>query len=523
MEEEERIENIAEDMAESSEEETADLEEEIKCTFCLVPLSSADLRCCGCDRILVHAACVRRRIDCDDWRCSRCRDREIVTEMRFNEQRWDEKVFKNLMRVEPWADEGLLIKLRTGEAPGTKIERKNICAKARRYRLNEKNTLFAQKKTKDGMEEMICLHPHQRYDWVLSIHENEAQHFAAKRTLAALHNAKLDWHGISRDVGMIVQTCEICQLDRPVMVPPMSIKPTITTTPFERVAVDLTYTRLPQNQDPPYIGLLNFVDHFTKWIHCYPVFNQSAAEMAPCFLKFLADHQQRIEFTTDGGNEFLGEVQSILDQYGLKCIKTPEGSPQANGLVERANGTICGALRRMMQSERTPRNWAIHLDAVVRAYRSMPQDSTGVSPHELLYAQKPVISHSLLPPPSFETEPTVADLSGHVARLAAKLTPLYQRRNQNVEIASARQVRAFERRRGTAGAAIVYRVGDIVAVRGSRRAGKFTPRWRNGFKIKALGERGQHSVTLIVPERETEKLIYRNVHDIKRLNRHYRG
>jgi hypothetical protein len=267
----------------------------------------------------------------------------------------------------------------------------------------------------------------------------------------------------------------------------------------------------------------DFFDHFTKWIHCYPVLNQSAAEMAPCFLKFLADHQQRIEFTSDGGNEFLGNVQAILDQYGLKCIKTPEGSPQANGLVERANGTICGALRRMMQSEKTPRNWAIHLDTVVRAYRSMPQDSTRISPHELLYAQKPVISHSLLAPPIFETTPTVTDLAGHVARLAAKLTPLYQRRNHNVEIAIDRQVRAFERRRGTAGAAIVYRIGDIVAVRGSRRAGKFTPRWKNGFKIKALAERGRHSVTLIVPERETEKLIYRNVHDIKRLNYHYRG
>jgi hypothetical protein len=244
--------------------------------------------------------------------------------------------------------------------------------------------------------------------------------------------------------------------------------------------------------------------------------------MAPCFLKFLADHQQRIEFTSDGGNEFLGEVQSILDQYGLKCIKTPEGSPQANGLVERANATICGALRKMMQSENTPNDWAIHLDTVVRAYRSMPQDSTGISPHELLYAQKPIISHSLLSPPVFDVTPSVQDLAGHVAKMAAKLTPLYLRRNRNAEIASARQMRHFERRRGSSGAAIVYRIGDIVAVRGSKRAGKFTPRWRNGFKIKALAERGRHSVTLIVPEKDTEKLIYRNVHDIKRLDqRHY--
>jgi hypothetical protein len=511
------------EMAEESEDETMDLQQEIVCTFCLIPLSIQDLRCASCEKIVVHAACVRRKRDCADWKCRDCRDRDIVTEMRFNEQRWDAQVLKNLLKVEPWADENLLIKLRTGEAPGNKAERKNVCAKAKRYRLNEKNTLFAMKKTKEGIVEMINLHPHQRYDWVLSIHEKEAQHFATKRTLAALHNAKLDWHGISRDADMIVKTCEICQLDRPVTIPPMSIKPTVTTTPFERVAVDLTYTRLPQNQDPPYIGLLNFVDHFTKWIHCYPVLNRSAGEMAPCFLKFLSDHQQRIEFTSDGGNEFLGEVQSILDQYGLKCIKTPEGSPQANGLVERANGTICGALRRMMQAEGTPGNWFVHLDAVVRAYRSMPQDSTGISPHELLYAQKPIISHSLLAPPIFDESPTTGDLAGHVAKLAAKFTPLYLRRNKNVEIATARQVRHFERRRGNSGTAIVYRIGDIVAVRGSRRAGKFTPKWKNGFKVKALAERGRYSVTLIVPDRENEKLIYRNIHDIKRLDRHYHG
>jgi hypothetical protein len=419
---------------------------------------------------------VKRSSGCEDWKCKDCRDRDIVTEMRFNEQRWDPQVFKNLVKNEPWADEDLSVKLRTGEAPGDKIQRKNTCAKAKRYRLDEKNTLFAKKKTKEGIREMICLHPHQRYDWVLSIHEKEAQHFAAKKTLAALHNAGLDWHGTSRDAGMIVKTCEICQLDRPVMVAPMSIRPTVTNTPFERVAVDLTYTRLPQHEDPRYIGLLKFVDHFTKWIHWYPVLNRSASEMAPCFLKFLADYQQRIEFTTDGGQEFFGEVQSILDQYGLKCIKTPEGSPQANGLVERANGMICGALRKMMQSEKTPRNWAMHLDTAVRAYRSMPQDNTGISPHELLYAQKHVVSHALLPPPVFEEVPSVRDLSGHVARLAAKLTPIYLRRNRDVEVAVNRQVRHFERRRGSSGAAIRYRVGDIVAIRGSRRVGKCIPR-----------------------------------------------
>ena len=56
-----------------------------------------------------------------------------------------------------------------------------------------------------------------------------------------------------------------------------------------------------------------------------------------------------------------------------------------NGLVEKFNGTLKGMLKRLCSEQ--PKQWNRYINALLFAYREVPQASTGLSPFELLYGR----------------------------------------------------------------------------------------------------------------------------------------
>ena len=59
--------------------------------------------------------------------------------------------------------------------------------------------------------------------------------------------------------------------------------------------------------------------------------------------------------------------------------------PQANELVERFSGTLKKMLKAYAVSE--PFKWDDHLPYVLFAYKEVPNETTGLTPFELLYAR----------------------------------------------------------------------------------------------------------------------------------------
>ena len=59
--------------------------------------------------------------------------------------------------------------------------------------------------------------------------------------------------------------------------------------------------------------------------------------------------------------------------------------PMCNGLVERFNGTLKSMLKKLCAEQ--PRQWHRFINALLFAYREVPQESTGFSPFELLYGR----------------------------------------------------------------------------------------------------------------------------------------
>ncbi len=74
-------------------------------------------------------------------------------------------------------------------------------------------------------------------------------------------------------------------------------------------------------------------------------------------------------------------------------VSTTPYHPQTDGLYERFNGVIKLLLR--MRVDMDMNDWDEQLPSVLLAYRISKQDSTGLSPFELVYGCAPKVSFTV--------------------------------------------------------------------------------------------------------------------------------
>ena len=91
--------------------------------------------------------------------------------------------------------------------------------------------------------------------------------------------------------------------------------------------------------------------------------------------------------TSDNGTQFKSEMfQEFLAGLGTQHHLTPPYHAQSNGLVERFNGTLKQILKKLCAE--CPKDWHLHLPAVLFAYRDAPHAATGFSPFELVMGHR---------------------------------------------------------------------------------------------------------------------------------------
>ena len=79
-------------------------------------------------------------------------------------------------------------------------------------------------------------------------------------------------------------------------------------------------------------------------------------------------------------------LQELYTVLHIRRIRTTPYHPQTDGLVERFNGTLKSMLRKFVG--RSGKDWDEYLPYLLFAYREVPQESTGVSPFEMLYGRR---------------------------------------------------------------------------------------------------------------------------------------
>src|SRR3954470_11088456 len=144
--------------------------------------------------------------------------------------------------------------------------------------------------------------------------------------------------------------------------------------------------------------LLVAVDKFTKWIEAVPITNSTALTtdnfIKSIIFRFGVPHN----IITDNGTNFTAaEFQNFCQELGIKINYTSVARPQSNGQVEKANGLVCGGIKKRLLAplEHAAGNWVEELPAVLWSLRTTPNTATQYTPFFMVYEEEAVLPHDL--------------------------------------------------------------------------------------------------------------------------------
>ncbi|XP_021346938.1 uncharacterized protein LOC110446222, partial [Mizuhopecten yessoensis] len=290
------------------------------------------------------------------------------------------------------------------------------------------------------------------------------------------------WPGVQADATRFCRSCDICQRTSPkgrVVKAPLGTMPLIDT-PFKRVAVDLVGPiQPPTDRKNRYI--LTVVDYATRYPEAVPLPGIEAERVAEALVDIFSRVGIPSEMLTDQGAQFTSEVMKEVSRLlSFRRLTTTPYHPMCNGLVEKFNGTLKQMLRRMCAERR--RDWDKYINALLFAYREVPQESLGFSPFELLYGRtvrgpmkilKELWTKEL---PDDEVKTTYQ----YVVDLREKLEETCRLANESLQVARGRQKRHYNKRAKLRN----LKVGDKVLVLLPTKKNKLMLQWRGPYEVK---------------------------------------
>ena len=91
---------------------------------------------------------------------------------------------------------------------------------------------------------------------------------------------------------------------------------------------------------------------------------------------------------SDRGVHFRGEVDTLIQEYGIQHHRSSAYRPQTNGAVEAANKNIKRILRKMVE---TSRDWLKKLPSHCGLIVHLFHTSTGATLYSLVYGMEAVL------------------------------------------------------------------------------------------------------------------------------------
>ena len=144
---------------------------------------------------------------------------------------------------------------------------------------------------------------------------------------------------------------------------------------------------------------------------------------------------------TDQGRNFESHLfTSMCRLFGIEKRRTTPYHPQTDGLCERFNGILKLLLRMRVDKEM---DWDDQLQSALLAYRISKQESTGVSPFELMYGREPKVAFDVRGEGEIESKP-IGGAAQYLAELKERHQHLKSLVVDRIEKAQEKQKRNYD-------------------------------------------------------------------------------
>ena len=217
-------------------------------------------------------------------------------------------------------------------------------------------------------------------------------HFGAKKTRSNIQQ-HFYWQGIGKDVATYCKSCKMCCTYNAHRKDYQPLQPIpVVHTPWTKLAIDIVGPLNTTRRGHKY--LLTMVDLATRWPEAVPLKKIDAVSTSEALLNVFATYGVPQLLVHDNGGNFTANFTSlVMKAMGIHQIKTAPYHPEANGLIERLNGTIKKALKKA-GAENT--SWDKLIPLVLYAIRITQHSTTGHSPYQLMFGRHPYTPTSSL-------------------------------------------------------------------------------------------------------------------------------
>lgn len=217
-------------------------------------------------------------------------------------------------------------------------------------------------------------------------HDNDTfgGHMGVKKTLKKLAN--FVWPQMQQHVTNYVKTCDLCQRfreEKGLKRGFMHVLP--VQKAFQTVYMDLI-TPIHETYTANKV-IITLIDGYTR----YGIAKACPRVLSEHLVDFVKDevllrHGLVERIVCDNGPVFRSQMfQDAMKKLGIEISFTCPYNPQANGRVERWNGTLKAILKKY--TDKAQFEWDKHVQKAVYSYNITKHESTKYSPYELLYGR----------------------------------------------------------------------------------------------------------------------------------------
>jgi len=252
------------------------------------------------------------------------------------------------------------------------------------------------------------------YAILSTVHNSTVGHFQVERTVKRLLRLNLKWKFLRQKVKKFIQECPCCQKMSQIKIPiaahPFSAS---TFTPMECLNIDF----IGPYPDKGYIMVI--IDTFTRWVELYLSDDATAQTAAANLLNHFARYGSPAQLRSDRGPHFIADlIKEYTSLIGTDLCLTLAYSKEENAIVERANKEVNRHLIALTFDKSIADDYRLCVPFVQRIINSNYNETTNISPAEMLFGKAIDLDRSIfLPPLERNASDLEKPLSAHTSKM----------------------------------------------------------------------------------------------------------